>query len=181
MFRFRVELAPLLLGTRPTCDITKSVSKSLGPARSCCPPVFYQAHFPARLGLGTSPSHQIPSRFQHSVTESVNSVCRDGTDMPYANGSLENSAKTAVVRLCGYLTFIFECSVTTKTVKLASNHRGSTKLEFVKTANLFILFFLLLFQTGDLNTPVSTHCSFSVNRQHFLARRSTISQNLHNF
>ncbi len=70
-------------------------------------------------------------------------------DMPYVNGSLENSAKTTVARLCGgYLTLILECSVTTKTVKVASNHRGSTKLEFVKTA----IVHLLLFQTGYLNT-----------------------------
>ncbi len=58
--------------------------------------------------------------------------------------------------LYGYLTFILECSVTTKTFKVASNHRGSTKLEFVKTANCSSSFFLLLFQTGYLNTAVST-------------------------
>ncbi len=115
-----------------------------------------------------------------SITESVDSVCRDGTDMPYVAIQTEawKTAKTAVVRLCGYLTFILECSVTTKTVKVASNHRGSTKPEFVKTAKLFIFF---LFQTGYLDTAVSTHCSFSANQQHFLARRSTISHNLHNF
>ncbi len=70
--------------------------------------------------------------------ESVDSVCRDGTDMPYV---------ATVVRLYGFLTFIREYSVTTKIAKVASNHRGSTKLEFVKTAKLFIFFFLL-FQTA---------------------------------
>ncbi len=48
--------------------------------------------------------------------------------------------KTTAIRLCGYLTFILECSVTTKTFKVASNHRGSTNLEFVKTAKLFTFF-----------------------------------------
>ncbi len=100
------------------------------------------------------------------ISESVDSVCRDGRDMPYvAMQNLENSAKTIAIRLYGYLTFILEYSITTKTFKVAINHHGSTKLKFVKTAN----------------TAVSIHCSFHVNRQQFLVRRSTISQNLCNF
>ncbi len=76
-----------------------------------------------------------------------------------------------VVRLYGYLTFILECSVTTKTVKVASKHRGSTKMELI-LSKLFIFFFLLLFQMGYLNTAVRTHRNFSTNRQHLLACRS---------
>ncbi len=62
------------------------------------------------------------------------------------------TAKIAVVRLCGYLTFILECSVTTKTIKVASNHRGSTKLEFVKTAKLFIFFLSSFFFRRAIST-----------------------------
>ncbi len=71
--------------------------------------------------------------------------------MPYVAIQMEawKTAKTTVVRLCGCLTFILECSVTTK---IASNHRGSTKLEFVKTAKLFT--FLSSFSDG-----LSQHCS----------------------
>ncbi len=72
--------------------------------------------------------------------------------MPYVTIQTEawNSAKTAVVRLCGYLTFILECSVTTKTVKVASNHRGSTKLDFVNCSSSS---FFLSFSDG-----LSQHC-----------------------
>ncbi len=44
------------------------------------------------------------------ITESVDSVCRDGTDMPYVAIQTEawKTAKTTVARLCGYLTFILE-------------------------------------------------------------------------
>ncbi len=72
--------------------------------------------------------------------KSVHSVCRHGTDMSYVAIQTEawKTLLIQVVRLCGYLTFIRECSVTTNT---ASNHRGNTKLEFVKTAHCSSFFF----------------------------------------
>ncbi len=44
-----------------------------------------------------------------AITESVDSVCRDGMDMPYVAIQTEawkTLLKTTIVRLCGYLTFI---------------------------------------------------------------------------
>ncbi len=45
------------------------------------------------------------------ITEPVDSVhvCRDGTDMPYVAIQTEASAKTTVVRLCGYLHIVHAC------------------------------------------------------------------------
>ncbi len=88
-----------------------------------------------------------------TITESVDSVCRDGTDMPYVAIQTEawKTAKTTAIRLYGCLTFILECFLTTKTFKVISKHRGSTKLEFVKTANCSPFF--LSFSDG-----LSQHC-----------------------
>ncbi len=124
------------------------------------------------------------SRENHTIAsctnESVDSVCRDGTDMPYV--TIQTKAwKSLLNNSYTYLTFTLECSITTKTFKVVSNHRRSTKLEFVKTAKLFVFFFFLLFQTGYLSTAASTRCSFSMNGQHFVVHRSTVSQNLRNF
>ncbi len=51
-----------------------------------------------------------------SITKLVDSVCRDGTDMPYicsdTNRSLEISANNTVIGFQRCLTFITECSVT---------------------------------------------------------------------
>ncbi len=64
-------------------------------------------------------------------TESVDSVCRDGMDMPYVviqTEAWKTLAKNTVICFYRYLTFIIECSVLNKTLKFAGNYHGSTKL-----------------------------------------------------
>ncbi len=82
------------------------IHKIASPYMCKCPPFFFwPVNFKRRWAF----------TWENTVStytqESVNSVCRDGTDMPYnysnTNGSLENSAKTTVVRLCGYLIIIW--------------------------------------------------------------------------
>ncbi len=62
--------------------------------------------------------------------------------MPYANGSLENSAKNTVIG--SYLALIMQCSVTNQTQKVASNHHGGTKLEVSQGTKVFFFFFSFL-------------------------------------
>ncbi len=97
------------------------------------------------------------TRFVGEVYHRVGRLCMWGWHghaiCSNTNRSLDNSAKTTAIK-----PSYSECSVTTKTFKVASNHRGSTKLEFIQNCQIV---HLLLFQMGYLNTAVGTHCGFS--------------------
>ncbi len=100
------------------------------------------------------------------ITESVDSVCRDGTDMPYVQykqkpGKLKNTA----ISFQRYLTFITECSVTNQTLKVARNHRGGI---YQTGSQPFFL------EKAYLMTALSSNCTFSTKGQHFLAHKSTV-------
>ncbi len=75
-----------------------------------------------------------PRCFMHlpSITESVDSLCRDGTDTPYsvietkASKNLLTTNLPQSISIHRHLTIIFGCSATNKSVKLANKHRWCT-------------------------------------------------------
>ncbi len=89
--------------------------------------MIYELYIP--LVLEAAPLGFVGLYFPHSIylpcliTESVDSVCRNGTVMPYVaiqmDGSLGNSATDAAICYQTSLAFIAQCSVTNKTLKVA--------------------------------------------------------------
>ena len=99
------------------------------------------------------------------IRESVDSLCRDGADMPiglYKQNPLK-LPNNEVLSLYRYLPLILECFCTNKTLKVAkihckSHNPKSSKLPVSPTSSSSSV------HTAYLKTGVNTHCSFNTKR-----------------
>ncbi len=109
--------------------------------------------------------------FVYSITESVDSVCRDGTDMPYVQykqkpGKLPQKHEQKLSKVPDLHHGATRPSKLLGTIAEVPNWKSA------KVPNCSSSFFFL--EKAYLMTAVSSNCAFSTKGQHFLARRSTV-------